>query len=171
MSKVISALYAALIATPLIMIGTEAAAQGAQDGGPQASPPSTGGGGGFRGGGGGFRGGGGGFRGGYRGFYGGGFYGGFGPGFGFYDPWYDPFWGPRFGLGYGYGYGFGYYPSTRVIVRERVPAPGYLPQPDGPPPQQNWYRCDNPAGYYPYVRTCNGAWQSVPVTPPGAPPR
>ena len=95
----------------------------------------------------------------------GGFYGGFGPGFGFYDPWYDPFWGPRFGYGYGfYGYPYDYYPPpARVIVRERIPEPGYLPPPDEPPPEQNWYRCDNPQGFYPYVRNCNGPWQSVPV--------
>ena len=57
MSKVTSALCAALIAMPLVMIGNEASAQGAQDGGPQASPPpATGGGGGGGFGGGGFRG-------------------------------------------------------------------------------------------------------------------
>jgi hypothetical protein len=171
MSKAFAALCAALVAAPLIGFATDAAAQGAQSGGAQASPPARGG-----GGGGGFRGGGGGFRGGgfrdrddFR--FRGGFYGGFGPGFGFYDPWYDPFWGPRFGYGYGYGYGFyGYYPPpARVIVRERIPEPGYLPPPDAPPPAQNWYRCDNPQGFYPYVRNCNGPWQSVPVTPPNTP--
>ncbi len=168
MSKIFAAICAALIAAPLIGFATDATAQGAQSGGAQASSPARGGGGGgaFRGGGGGgtFRGGGGGFRGGgfrdnFR--FRGGFYGGFGPGFGFYDPWYDPFWGPRWGYGY-YGY---YPPPTRVIVRDREPEPGYLPPPDAPPPQ-NWYRCDNPQGFYPYVQNCNGPWQSVPVTPP-----
>jgi len=152
MSKVMAAICVALIAAPLIALSTDAAAQGAQSGAPQASPPAAGGGGGggFRGGGGGggaFRGGGGGFRGGgfrdrddFR--FRGGFYGGFGPGFGFYDPWYDPFWGPRFGYGYGFygSYPYGYYsPPARVIVRERIPEPGYLPPPDDPPPAQNWY--------------------------------
>jgi hypothetical protein len=169
MSKVIPAICAILVVAPLILSGTEASAQGAQSGGPQASPPPAAGGGGAGagrgggGGGGGFRGGGFRDRGDFR--FRGGFYGGFGPRFGFYDPWYDPFWGPRYGYGY-YGY---FPPPTRVIVRERNPEPGYLPPPEGPPPEQNWYRCDNPQGFYPYVRTCNGPWQSVPVTPPNVP--
>src|SRR5258706_12713176 len=71
MSKVMAAICVALIAAPLIALSTDAAAQGAQSGAPQASPPAAGGGGGggFRGGGGG----GGGFRGGGGGFPGGGF--------------------------------------------------------------------------------------------------
>jgi len=192
MSKIFAAICAAIIAAPLVGFATDAAAQGAQSGGAQASSPArgggggggfrAGGGGGFRaGGGGGFRAGGGGFRGGFGGRdnfrFRGGFYGGFGPGFGFYDPWYDPFWGPRYGFGYGFygSYPYGYYsPPARVIVRDRIPEPGYLPAPDAPPPAQNWYRCDNPQGFYPYVQNCNGPWQSVPVTPPngsGPPPR
>ena len=178
MSKVFAAVCAALIAAPLVGFSTDAAAQGAQSGGAQASSPGRGGGGGggFRGGGGGFRGGGGGFRGGgfrdrddFR--FRGNFF--FGPSFGFYDPWYDPFWGPRYGYGYGF---YGYYPydyyPPRVVVRQRIPEPGYLPSPDEPPPPQNWYRCDNPQGFYPYVERCNGPWQSVPASPPpnGPPP-
>jgi len=27
---------------------------------------------------------------------------------------------------------------------------------------QYWY-CDNPAGYYPYVQQCNTGWQTVPA--------
>src|SRR5258708_39436137 len=105
MSKVTTAICAALIAAPLIGFATDATAQGAKSGGAQASSPAKGGGGGgaFRGGGGGFRGGGFRDRDNFR--FRGGFYGGFGPGFGFYDPWYDPFWGPRWGYGY-----YGYYP-------------------------------------------------------------
>jgi hypothetical protein len=157
MSKLVTAICAALVAAPLIGIATDAAAQGAQSGGAKAAAPAA------RGGGGGFRGRGFRDRGDFR--FRGGFYGGFGPGFGFYDPWYDPFWGPRFGYGF-YGY---YPPPSQVIVQERIPEPGYLPPPDAPPPSQNWYHCDNPQGFYPYVRSCNGPWQSVPVTPPNAP--
>ena len=159
-------LCAALIAAPLMTLGmpSQAAAQAPQ-GVTQAGPTQiAAAGGGFRRGGGGFRGyrggGFGGFRGyGYRGF-GGPYFGGsllFGPRFGFYDPFYDPFWGP-------------YYYRPRVIVRERIPTRGYLPDMEGPPPEPNWYRCDNPEGYYPYVRTCNGPWQPVPVAPDNAPP-
>jgi hypothetical protein len=24
-----------------------------------------------------------------------------------------------------------------------------------------WYYCDNPKGYYPYVRECSSAWQPI----------
>ena len=186
MSKLVHVMHAALIAVPLIGMATDTAAQGiggalrgaaqARQSGAQSGGGGSGSGGGAMSGGGfGGGGGGGGFRGGgfrdrddFR--FRGGFYGGFGPGFGFYDPWYDPFWGPRFSYGYYGYYPYDYYPApTRVIVRERIPEPGYLPPPDEPPPAQNWYRCDNPQGFYPYVRNCNGPWQSVPVTPPNAP--
>ena len=45
------------------------------------------------------------------------------------------------------------------------------PPPDaaGPGPGGNsgaWYYCNNPDGYYPYVKHCNSAWQAVPPTPP-----
>jgi hypothetical protein len=48
----------------------------------------------------------------------------------------------------------------------------YLDPPieSGPPQDQVWYYCEDPAGYYPYVRSCNGQWQAVPSTPPGAVP-
>jgi hypothetical protein len=110
---------------------------------------------------------GGGFRGGYRGGFRGGYYGPrfrggifIGPSFGYYDP----FWYP-------YSYPYGYY-APPVIVRERYygPPPDYLPEPEGPPPEQNWYHCSNPDGYYPYVRSCEGEWQPVPVSPEGGPP-
>jgi TPR repeat protein len=29
----------------------------------------------------------------------------------------------------------------------------------------DWYYCDNPPGYYPYVRTCNDPWRPVPAQP------
>lgn len=62
------------------------------------------------------------------------------------------------------------------------PAAGYAlpPQTDGLPPQaagaapsgpQVWYYCQDPMGYYPYIRDCNSAWQAVPasVLPPPTP--
>jgi hypothetical protein len=30
----------------------------------------------------------------------------------------------------------------------------------------NWYYCNSPAGYYPYVTQCSGPWQQV--TPPAS---
>ena len=34
----------------------------------------------------------------------------------------------------------------------------------GAPPYY-WYYCEDPQGYYPYVKACNGPWQPVPPTP------
>ena len=183
MRPIFKALCAAALVTPLLVAASDAAFAQVHTGTANRGQASRGGGGGGGGpppnvgpqgaaGGGGFRGGGGGFRGG-PGFRGDGFRGRdhfsgnifIGPSFG----WYDPFWWP-----YGpYGYGWDYYPPPRVV--ERVyspPPPDYLGVPDGPPPQQNWYHCRNPEGFYPYVRECNGDWEAVPVTPPpeGPPP-
>ena len=33
------------------------------------------------------------------------------------------------------------------------------------PPQNYWYYCANPQGYYPYVQQCPGGWTQVPSTP------
>lgn len=49
-----------------------------------------------------------------------------------------------------------YRPSA--IVVERAPVTGV-------PPQQYWYYCESPEGYYPYVSQCRGEWRRVPVTP------
>jgi hypothetical protein len=35
-----------------------------------------------------------------------------------------------------------------------------------PPPQPLWYYCDKPAGFYPYVKTCEGDWQGIEPAPP-----
>jgi len=48
--------------------------------------------------------------------------------------------------------------------------PGGAPLPDrasGPPrPWPVWYYCDQPGGYYPYVKVCTHDWQRLPVAPP-----
>lgn len=56
-----------------------------------------------------------------------------------------------------YPYPAPYTPPT-VIVQQ--PAP-----PLGPAPEQFWYYCDNPKGYYPYVATCPTPWRPVPAQP------
>jgi len=33
-------------------------------------------------------------------------------------------------------------------------------------PNQFWYHCTRPEGYYPYVKTCPGGWEQVPAHPP-----
>src|SRR5438105_2278761 len=156
-------LAAGTAALGVLLIATSAADAAAAAGG------ARGGGGAFRGGGG-FRGGefrGGGFRGGeFRGgrFYGGGFRGGFfGPRVGFGIGFYDPFWSPWYDPWY-----YPYYYRPEVVVRYAPPA-GSLPPPNTPAPQEYWYRCGNPEGYYPYIRQCNSGWEQVPATPQNAP--
>ncbi len=57
------------------------------------------------------------------------------------------------------------YVPPAIVVQQPPPTP------QGLPPAQSWYFCDNPKGYYPYVASCNGAWREVPAAPPpGAPP-
>src|SRR5215471_16939538 len=148
-------------------LGGGAGAVGAfnRGGGPRAGGGYVGGGSGY-----------GGYRGGYRGgYYGPRYRGWYGPRYGSsffiggYYPFYDPFWPYPYYYPYGYGFGYSYY-APRTAYTEPVPPPeGYL-GPSGPPPAQDWYYCDNPEGYYPYVRTCNGQWQAVPAQPEGAPP-
>jgi len=179
MRKLLPALFAAVLVTPLLTESAGAAFNGMSPGlsnGPGGSAGAAPrGGGGFNGGSGGVRGGTGAFRGGtgnFRGgdFRGGNFRGGFRRGgfrnnFGvvFADPWYDPFWP----YGYGFGWGYGWYGPP--YVERRVTEYAAPPVDYGPPPEQFWYYCDQPDGYYPYVKSCNHEWQSVPVTPPGGP--
>jgi hypothetical protein len=83
------------------------------------------------------------------------------------------------------GFGFGvpvmpapwYYAPPPVVYAP--PPVVYAPPPVvvGPPPQPayvsqpmpNWYYCDNPKGYYPYVASCNSAWRQVPAQPQTGP--
>jgi hypothetical protein len=50
------------------------------------------------------------------------------------------------------------------------PYPTYIAPVVPPAPPAVWYRCANPAGFYPYVPACPGGWQTVPMTPPPGPP-
>ena len=58
------------------------------------------------------------------------------------------------------------YPPPPVVY---VPPTYYPPAVYVVPPTplaaqaQTWYYCDNPAGYYPYVRTCASGWRQVPA--------
>lgn len=69
---------------------------------------------------------------------------------------------------YPYPYPVYYYDDP---VYDEGPAPydyNAGPPPESAPPvEQSWYYCDNPRGYYPYVRSCPGGWRAVPATPPG----
>jgi hypothetical protein len=78
--------------------------------------------------------------------------------------WYPGYWGPAYPRYYSY-YPY-YYPYAY--------APGAVaeqPQLSAPAQDQDsyWYYCENPQGYYPYVKSCPGGWMKVvPETePPG----
>lgn len=108
----------------------------------------------------------------FGGFRGGGFRGGFrggvfvGPRFGFGI--YDPLWWPGY-YPWGYPWAYPYLPPPAVV--QYGPPPSYgLPPGAPPPPQQFWYRCGNPQGYFPYVQNCTTGWEQVPVVPGGGPP-
>ncbi len=105
------------------------------------------------------------------GYYGPGFYGGYGyGGYGF----------GRYGFGgYGYGYPSYYFPpvyayppqvivpaTPPVYIEQQAQQPSQSVQPAQP--QTNyWYYCQDPDGYYPYVRKCPGGWLQVAPQPPG----
>lgn len=93
-----------------------------------------------------------------------GYYGGRGSGFyGSYSFGYPYYYRPYYG-----GYALPpYYPP--VVVVPATP-PVYIQQPSpiqsSPPPQTNyWHYCENPSGYYPYVRKCPGGWLKVAPQP------
>jgi hypothetical protein len=53
-----------------------------------------------------------------------------------------------------HGAGLGY----RLLWSDAEVAPPVRPAPKG-----QRYRCDNPAGYYPYINACRTQWRSVSV--------
>lgn len=79
-----------------------------------------------------------------------------------------PYWGPRtsWGLGFSWGgplvvgppwYPYGYYSPPPVIVQQQPPV---VVQPEQQA-DNSWYYCQNPQGYYPYVKSCPGGWMKV----------
>jgi len=79
-----------------------------------------------------------------------------------YPSWY--YWGGPI-VGWPYFYPYPYYASPPVVMQQ---PPVY-----SEPEQQQayyWYYCQNPQGYYPYVKSCPGGWMKVVpnVTPPQA---
>jgi len=82
------------------------------------------------------------------------------------------------------GHGWGWWPWVigGAMVGSTLAAPYYYPPPvvvQAPPPlyaqpeqQQDyyWYYCQNPQGYYPYVKSCPSGWMKVvPDTNPPSP--
>ena len=124
-----------------------------------------------RGHGGGHGGGGGGRRGGFGRGYHHAYYGGFGYGWwGYpywwdypyypYYPYYDPLYYPYYDPYYYGGYGEPPVPPQGVTA----PAASRRQQPS------YWHFCQDPEGYYPYVKVCPGGWMTVVPSRPNAPP-
>jgi hypothetical protein len=73
-----------------------------------------------------------------------------------------PLWWP---YGYAYPYWYGYPTYSPPVVVESAPTEYVESE---PPPQQYWYYCRDPEGYYPDVKECPGGW--LPVAPRSASP-
>jgi hypothetical protein len=80
-----------------------------------------------------------------------------------------PGWGWPYPSAYPYYYSYPYsypypYYSPPPVVRQEAPVYSE-PQQEQP---YYWYYCENPQGYYPYVKSCPGGWMKVvpDVTPP-----
>ena len=58
-----------------------------------------------------------------------------------------------------------YYAAPPVLVQEAPPV--YMQQGTPAPQVYYWYYCQNPPGYYPYIKDCPAGWMSV-VPPMGA---
>jgi hypothetical protein len=67
-----------------------------------------------------------------------------------------------------------YYPSYPQTIVVPAQPQVYIQQDTQPQVQQQapvtnyWYHCDNPEGYYPYIKDCPGGWMKVLPTPPAA---
>lgn len=96
--------------------------------------------------------------------------------------WGGPGWGPVLGLGLGLGLWelsrpyypyryYGYDDAPPVIIQQQAPdvyiqsAPEYAPAPRAQEPYY-WYYCQEPQGYYPYVKQCPKGWMKVVPSPP-----
>lgn len=73
-------------------------------------------------------------------------------------PWIGPEW-----YGHTYVYPYPYYVDPPIIVQQ--PDVYVVPAPQQAPPRTEpafyWYYCQNPPGYYPYVKTCPEGWMKV----------
>ena len=106
---------------------------------------------------------GGGHHGGFGHGHGHGFFGGFG-----YDWWGYPYWWDYPYYPYDYPYYYPYYDPYYY---------GVYGEPPVPPPSESaqqqpslWRFCQDPEGYYPYVKNCPAGWLKVVPPKPDAPP-
>ena len=110
--------------------------------------------------------------------YGHGYYGRYGFGW-----WGYPYgWGYPYAWGYPHGWNYPYYPSYPYYpyygpyYDEGYGTPPAPPEEVTPPLESGqqqpsyWRFCQNPEGYYPYVKDCPGGWIAVVPSRPNAPP-
>ncbi len=75
--------------------------------------------------------------------------------------WIGPVWGPA--------YPYPYYWSPPVTVQQPViaeqPPAEYVQQSPPSDEQSYWYYCQDPKGYYPYVKKCPNGWMKVAPSP------
>lgn len=64
-----------------------------------------------------------------------------------------------------YAYPYPYYAEPVTVIQQ---APVVVQPAAAAATTASYYYCPNPKGYYPYVQSCQVAWQMVPATPPGA---
>lgn len=85
---------------------------------------------------------------------------GWGPRWGVHFRWSGPvWWGPWYRP-------FGLYAAPPVIVQQQPPI---FVQPEQET-DHYWYYCQDPQGYYPYIKSCPGGWMRVvPETTPPSP--
>lgn len=68
------------------------------------------------------------------------------------------YWGGPIVFGpWWYPYNGYYYPPRQVVP---APSPPIFVRPE-PQPEYYWYYCQDPQGYYPYVKSCPGGWMKV----------
>jgi hypothetical protein len=82
--------------------------------------------------------------------------------------WLGPGWGPGWWGPYYYPNYYPYYQELPVVIEQQ---PDVYIQPAPQPEQQPiyWYFCNDPQGYYPYVKQCPSGWMKVAPTPPAPP--
>ncbi len=59
-----------------------------------------------------------------------------------------------------YSYG-PYYPSQQTVIIQSTPTQYSENAEENQTPENYWYYCSDPKGYYPYVPKCNVNWQKV----------
>ena len=74
-----------------------------------------------------------------------------------------------FGIFLGPAFGWPYYSAPAYyppVIAVPSSPPVYIEQGQGQDASAYWYYCENPQGYYPYIKECPGGWQTVAPEPP-----